>query len=150
MKNRSILALLATAVFAIPLAMGCAARCVDCGKVIKVTVLDGVNFDFNKSVIKPEGKVLLDKDVDLLKRDKTLDISVEGHCDIIGSDDYNQKLSDKRAQVVYDYFALKGIETRRMHTVGWGRKRPLVPNTTAANRAKNRRVEVNVIKARPK
>lgn len=130
-------------------AAGCHQMCARCGETVKVTVLEGVHFDFDKYVIKPEGKADLDKDIELLKRDKTLDISVEGHCDIKGSDEYNQKLSEKRAKAVYDYFANGSIDASRMKMVGWGRTKPLVPNTSESGRAKNRRVEVLIIKARP-
>jgi OOP family OmpA-OmpF porin len=134
-----------------PFASGCTgARCADCGKTVKIDRLEGVHFDFDKALIKPEGKKILDEDVALLGRDKTLDISVEGHCDIVGSDAYNQKLSERRAQVVYDYFLKKGVAADRMRTVGYGRAKPLVANDTPANRAKNRRVEIHIIKARAK
>jgi OOP family OmpA-OmpF porin len=149
MKTRFMTVLALAAILVLPLLSGCANRCANCGQTIKVTVLEGVNFDFDKSVLKPEGKAILEKDVELLKKDKTLDISVEGHCDIMGSDEYNQKLSERRAKVVSDYFVSQGIDAGRMKTIGYGRKQPVVPNDTDANRAKNRRVEVRIIKARP-
>ena len=92
---------------------------------------------------------MLDEDVALLEKNKSLDISIEGHCDIVGSDSYNNRLSEKRAKAVYSYFLGQGIPTERMRTVGYGRTKPLVPNDTPANRARNRRVEIHVIKARP-
>lgn len=134
---------------ALTLMAGCQQMCRRCGHTVKVTVLDGVHFDFNKWAIKPEGKAILDKDAELLKKDKTLDISIEGHCDVVGTDEYNQRLSERRAKVVFDYFASKGVDAKRMKTVGFGRKKPVAPNTTPEGRAKNRRVEVNIIKARP-
>ncbi len=144
-----IIAVVALAV-ALPLASGCTgARCKDCGKTIRIDRLEGVHFDFDRYVIKPAGKTVLDADVALLKKDKSLDISIEGHCDIVGSDSYNQKLSQKRADAVYEYFLRNGIPSDRMRTVAYGRTRPLLPNDTPANRAKNRRVEIHVIKARP-
>ena len=145
--------IIAVVMFAIvlPAVSGCTgARCANCGKTIKIDRLEGVHFDFNKYQVKPAGKTILDEDVALLKRDSTLDISIEGHCDIVGTDAYNQKLSEKRANAVYDYFLKNGIPADRMRTVGYGRSRPIVPNDTAANRAKNRRVEIHVIKARAK
>lgn len=148
MRNRKILVVIIALVLAIPFAFGCAARCKDCGMTVKVTVLDGINFDFNKYAITPSGKTILEKDVALLKKNKSLDVSIEGHCDIAGPDNYNQMLSERRAKVVYDYFLSQGIAADRMRTLGWGRKKPLVPNDTKANRAKNRRVEINIIKAR--
>ncbi|MFH1830492.1 MAG: OmpA family protein [Pseudomonadota bacterium] len=134
-----------------PLSVSCTgARCADCGKTIKIDTLEGVHFDFDKYVVKPAGKKILDEDVALLSKDKTLDISIEGHCDIVGSDAYNQNLSERRANAVYKYFLTKGISADRMRTIGYGRTKPLVPNDTAANRAKNRRVEIHIIKARAK
>lgn len=134
----------------LPLVSGCTgARCKDCGKTIKIDTLEGVHFDFDKYTIKPAGKTMLDEDVALLKRDKSLDISIEGHCDIVGGDAYNNTLSGKRAKAVYDYFLREGIPADRMRTISYGRSRPLVPNDSAANRARNRRVEIHVIKARP-
>ncbi len=85
------------------------ARCVNCGKVVKVTTLRGVQFDFNKFTIKPEGEKILSEDVNLLKNDKSLVVSVEGHCDIIGSDEYNQKLSEKRAEAVASFLEMQGV-----------------------------------------
>lgn len=149
MKKRLAYLVLGAAVAAVLVVTGCSQMCTRCGKTVKVTILEGVHFDFDKAIVKPEGKVVLDKDVELLTKDKTLDISVEGHCDIVGSDAYNQQLSERRAKAVYDYFLSKGIEAKRMKTVGFGRSRPLVPNDSEKNRAKNRRVEVHIIKARP-
>ncbi|MFA4973193.1 MAG: OmpA family protein [bacterium] len=149
MRIRHLSQTLTLAAIAVIVIAGCSARCKDCGKTVKVTTLDGVLFDFNKALIKPEGKKVLDQDVALIKQSKSLDISIEGHCDIVGSDSYNQQLSEKRARVVYDYFLKNGIDAKRMRTVGYGRTKPIVPNDSAANRAKNRRVEIHIIKARP-
>jgi OOP family OmpA-OmpF porin len=126
------------------------ARCVNCGKVVKVTTLRGIQFDFDKAVVRPDGAKILGEDIDLIKKDKSLDVSIEGHCDAIGSDAYNQVLSEKRAKAVYDYLAQNGIEPARMKTVGYGKKKPLVPNDTPAHRDINRRVELIIIQARPK
>ncbi len=143
-----IMAFMLIAVLA-PLGVSCTgARCEDCGKTIRIDRLDGVHFDFDKFVIKPAGRKILDEDIALLNKDSTLDISIQGHCDIVGSDAYNQKLSERRANAVYKYFVKKGIAANRMRSVGFGRKKPLVPNDTPANRAKNRRVEIHIIKAR--
>lgn len=149
MKKRFAIVVIAAATAAALASAGCAQMCRRCGEVVKVTVLEGVHFDFDRAVIKPEGKIVLDKDVELLKKDQTLDISVEGHCDIVGSDAYNQVLSERRAKVVFDHFLKGGIEAARMKTVGYGRSKPVVPNDSATNRAKNRRVEIQIIKARP-
>jgi len=149
MKVRHPISLVALAVVAAALLSGCAARCRDCGKTVRIDTLEGIHFDFNRAVIKRAGKKILDEDVTLLKQDKSLDISIEGHCDIVGTDIYNQQLSERRARVVYNYFLKKGIPAGHMRTVGYGRTKPIIPNDSATNRAKNRRVEIHVIKARP-
>ena len=146
LATAAALLVLVTAAFTLA---GCRQMCKRCGHTVKVTVLEGVNFDFNKATLKPAGKAILDNDVKLLADDKTLDVSIDGHCDIVGSDEYNQKLSEARAKAVFDYLVSKGIAADRMKTAGYGRSRPIVPNDTEANRAKNRRVEINIIKARP-
>ena len=145
-RNRALL--LVIAALAVCTMFACSsmkARCVNCGKVVKVTTLRGVQFDFNKSTIKPDGEKILAEDVTMLKNDKSLVVSVEGHCDIVGSDDYNQKLSEKRAQSVADFLEKQGVEKSRLKIVGFGRKKPVVPNDTDANRALNRRVEMIII-----
>lgn len=134
---------------ALPLAYGCSARCgPNCGKVIKKVTLEDVNFDFGKATLRADGKGILDKEYPSLKGDDTTELSVEGHCDIIGDDITNQKLSEGRANTVYQYLLKKGIPAAKMKTVGYGRTRPIAPNDTDANRAKNRRVEVKVIKVK--
>lgn len=125
---------------------GCTgARCIDCGTVVHKTVLEGVNFAFDKADLLPIAYPVLDKDVTMLKNDAKLRVLIEGHCDIRGSDAYNQKLSERRAATVYGYLASKGIDRSRMSTIGYGRSKPLVPNTSEENMYKNRRVEVKII-----
>lgn len=126
--------------------MGCA-RCTDCPKVVKTVILEGVNFDFDKSTLRPDARNILDDDVRMLKNSR-YKVSIEGHCDIRGSDAYNMKLSQRRADSVYNYLLKRGIPAKRMDTVAYGRSRPLLPNTTEANMAKNRRVELKIIQMR--
>ena len=138
-----------TAIFAIALliqSQGCnPERCEHCGeKVVHVTVLEGVNFAFDKADLLPVAYPILDKDVTTLKNNSELNVIMEGHCDIRGSDEYNQNLSERRAKTVYKYFASKGIDKKRMSTIGYGRSKPLVPNTTEENMYKNRRVEIKI------
>jgi OOP family OmpA-OmpF porin len=125
---------------------GCSGeRCIECGTVVHKTVLEGVNFEFDKADLLPSAYPVLDKDIKILANDPKLNVSIEGHCDIRGTDEYNQRLSERRAKAVFNYFASKGISKKRMRAVGFGRSRPLVPNTSEENMAKNRRVEVKVI-----
>lgn len=111
----------------------------------KVTLAADVLFDFDKSAVKPEGKAKLDELVGKLKAINLEVIIAIGHTDSIGSDQYNQKLSMRRAQSVKDYMVSKGIQANRIYTEGKGEKQPVAPNTTKEGRQKNRRVEVEVV-----
>ena len=105
-------------------------------------------FDFDKSVLKPEGKAKLD---DLVSKVKGINLEViiaVGHTDAIGSDAYNQKLSVQRAESVKSYLVSKGLEKNRVYTEGKGKKQPIADNKTAEGRAKNRRVEIEVVGTR--
>ena len=114
----------------------------------KVTYAADAFFDFNKSVLKAEGKAKLD---DLVGKVKGINLEViiaVGHTDAVGSDAYNQKLSVKRSDAVKAYLVSKGIEKNRVYTEGKGEKQPVADNNTAAGRAKNRRVEIEVVGTR--
>ncbi len=116
----------------------------------KVTFAADAFFDFDKSVLKPEGKAKLN---DLVANLKGLNLEViiaVGHTDSIGSDAYNQKLSVRRAEAVKAYLVGKGIEKNRVYTEGKGEKQPVADNKTAEGRAKNRRVEIEVVGTRGK
>ena len=105
-------------------------------------------FDFDKAVIKPDGKSKLD---DLANKMRGINLEVViaiGHADSIGTDAYNQKLSVRRAEAVKAYLVSKGIEANRVYTEGKGEKQPVADNKTAEGRAKNRRVEIEVIGTR--
>ena len=111
----------------------------------KVTYAADAFFDFDKAVLKPEGKAKLD---DLVSKVKGINLEViiaVGHTDSVGTDAYNQKLSLKRAEAVKAYLISKGIEKNRVYTEGKGEKQPVADNKTAAGRAKNRRVEIEVV-----
>ena len=111
----------------------------------KVTYSADAFFDFDKSVLKPAGKAKLD---DLTGKIKDINLEViiaVGHTDSIGSDAYNQKLSVRRAEAVKAYLVSKGIEKSRVYTEGKGKKQPVADNKTAAGRAQNRRVEIEVV-----
>jgi OOP family OmpA-OmpF porin len=114
----------------------------------KVTYAADAFFDFNKSVLKPEGKAKLD---DLAGKVKGINLEViiaVGHTDSVGSDAYNQKLSVKRAEAVKAYLVSKGIEKNRVYTEGKGEKQPVADNKTKEGQAKNRRVEIEVVGTR--
>jgi OOP family OmpA-OmpF porin len=114
----------------------------------KVTFAADVLFDFDKSVVKPEGKSKLD-DLSSKVRGINLEVVIAiGHADSIGGDAYNQKLSVRRAESVKAYLVSKGIEANRVYTEGKGEKQPVADNKTKEGRAKNRRVEIEVIGTR--
>lgn len=114
----------------------------------KVTYAADAFFDFNKSVVKPDGKAKLD---DLVGKIKGINLEViiaVGHTDAVGGDAYNQKLSVNRSEAVKAYLVSKGIEKNRVYTEGKGEKQPVADNKTAEGRAKNRRVEIEVVGTR--
>jgi len=114
----------------------------------KVTYAADAFFDFDKAVLKPEGKAKLD---DLVGKVQGINLEViiaVGHTDSVGTDAYNQKLSVRRAEAVKAYLVSKGIEKNRVYTEGKGEKQPVADNKTAEGRAKNRRVEIEVVGTR--
>ena len=105
-------------------------------------------FDFDKAVLKPEGKAKLD---DLVGKIKAINLEViiaVGHTDSVGADAYNQKLSVRRSEAVKAYLVTNGIEKNRVYTEGKGEKQPVADNKTPEGRAKNRRVEIEVVGTR--
>ena len=114
----------------------------------KVTYAADAFFDFDKAVVKPAGKAKMD---DLVSKVKGINLEViiaVGHTDSVGSDAYNQKLSVRRAEAVKAYLVSKGIEKNRIYTEGKGEKQPVASNKTTEGRAKNRRVEIEVVGTR--
>ena len=115
----------------------------------KVTYAADAFFDFDKAVLKPEGKAKLDDLVGKVK-DISLEVVIAvGHTDATGADSYNQKLSVRRAEAVKAYLVSKGIEKNRVYTEGKGEAQPVADNKTKEGRAKNRRVEIEVVGTRP-
>ncbi len=112
--------------------------------VRKRIVLRGVTFDFNQSLIRDDSRPVLDEARDALNANRDLLVVVEGHTDFIGSDEYNEALSIRRAEAVYRYLVNGGIAPERLSVVGYGESRPVADNETESGRAQNRRVELRV------
>ncbi|MEO8002130.1 MAG: OmpA family protein [Arenimonas sp.] len=107
--------------------------------------LKGVNFDFDKDTLRPDAVVILDEAADILNKYPQLRVEVAGHTDSVGTEVYNQDLSQRRAQVVYNYLTGKGVDAARLAGPnGFGELKPIDVNTTKEGRARNRRTELNV------
>jgi OOP family OmpA-OmpF porin len=111
----------------------------------KVSFAADALFDFDKAVLKPEGMAKLDDMAGKLKAINLEVIIAVGHTDSVGTDAYNQKLSIKRAEAVKAFLMSKGVEANRIYTEGKGEKQPVQDNKSAAGRAANRRVEIEVV-----
>lgn len=109
-------------------------------------VLRGVNFDFDKSTIRRDAAEILAEAARILQDDPEVRVSVDGHTDARGTDDYNQRLSERRAEAVVDYLSRLGVSPSRLQPQGFGESRPVASNHTEEGRAQNRRVELNVIR----
>ncbi len=114
---------------------------------VGVTVrLKNIYFDFDKTTLKKESFVELNKVVEFLKQNASVEIEISGHTDSKGSDDYNLNLSQGRSQSVVDYIVSQGIESFRLTAHGYGETKPIDTNDTDVGRANNRRVEFTVLK----
>jgi OOP family OmpA-OmpF porin len=108
----------------------------------QIVIKEKIQFDFNQATIKPESNSLLDEITGVIKDNPRLKkISIEGHTDSDGSDAYNQKLSQGRAEAVLHYLVDHGIETGRLTARGFGEQKPIASNDTPDGKEKNRRVE---------
>jgi outer membrane protein OmpA-like peptidoglycan-associated protein len=113
------------------------------GDKVYVALPSGILFDLGKDVVKPAARDSLAKAAATLKTSETT-IIIEGHTDSTGSDAINQPLSERRASNVRDVLAANGVPISRMAAIGYGSSRPAVPNDTEANRALNRRVQLEI------
>jgi OOP family OmpA-OmpF porin len=117
---------------------------VEAAAVIPAAIeLDNVNFDFDKYELTPKAKMNLDEHLRSLSSQSDRSILIKGYADSTGPEDYNQKLSERRAQAVYDYLTSKGVNPERMKTFGYGESQPVADNSTAQGRALNRRAEID-------
>ena len=104
--------------------------------------LYGILFDVDKATLQSESTKQLQHVVTLLKENPELKLEIQGHTDDQGADDYNLKLSQRRADTVVTYLGLFGIGSKRLTPKGFGESKPVMPNTTEEGRANNRRVEL--------
>ncbi|HEU4852288.1 MAG TPA: OmpA family protein [Telluria sp.] len=114
----------------------------------KVSYSADAFFDFDKAVLKPDGKKALDELAANIQGVNVEVIIAEGHTDSIGTDAYNEKLAIRRAESVKKYLVDKGIDASRVYVEGKGEKQPVADNKTSEGRAKNRRVEIEVVGTR--
>lgn len=120
---------------------------------LEVMRLGMIHFDFDKSVIKPEYTKILKECIDYLNTHDNVFLTIEGHTDAKGTDEYNQRLSERRAQTVYRYFINAGIPAQRLMMLGYGKFQPIAPNQkpdgtdNPEGRAQNRRVQFQIVKS---
>lgn len=111
----------------------------------KICAFTDIRFDFDKATLRPESEEYLEKFIMILHKFPALKISIIGHTDNVGDSQYNLKLSKERAESVADYFIRNGIDASRLRCFGQGDRQPLDDNSTAEARARNRRVEFDII-----
>ncbi len=109
---------------------------------------DYLKFEFDKSNLRPANRELLSRIAGILLTSKDYSIAVYGHTDDVGTDEYNQKLSERRAGAVRDYLLEAGLDSAIVSMEGFGKTQPLMPEKTDEARAKNRRVEIGIINTR--
>ena len=114
------------------------------GEGIKITFGSGLLFDVEKYDLTAEAQGNLGRLAAVLNKYEDTDILIEGHTDNTGTEEFNQKLSEQRAQAVSSWLAGQSVAGRRMETVGYGELQPDADNDTKAGRALNRRVEVAI------
>jgi OmpA-OmpF porin, OOP family len=127
-----------------PTAAHCRATAAHCA-VDQKFVLRGVKFEFDSERLTPEALNILNDVATTLQAYPNVDVELEGHTDSIGSDAYNQGLSERRANSVKTYLVGRGVDARRMTPVGYGEAMPIADNNTEEGRDENRRVELKVI-----
>ncbi|HEY8402900.1 MAG TPA: OmpA family protein [Cytophagaceae bacterium] len=119
--------------------------CLEKLKVGKKIVLRNVFFDVNKATLRKESQAELNRLVEILNTNPTMNIQISGHTDSDGNDDHNLKLSDARAKSVVEYLVSKGIDKKRLTYKGYGETMPVAPNDTPENKQLNRRTEIEII-----
>ncbi|MDP2982950.1 MAG: OmpA family protein [Candidatus Latescibacter sp.] len=115
------------------------------GEGIQLTMESGILFQTNQATLQAQARQNIQKIAEVLKKYPETDIVVAGHTDSDGAEDYNQKLSERRAQSVTDYLKNLGVSDARLKMVGYGETQPVASNDTAAGKQANRRVEVAIM-----
>jgi outer membrane protein OmpA-like peptidoglycan-associated protein len=114
------------------------------GEGIAVTFDNGILFPFDSAELLPEARQKLRRLADQLQDEARTDVTIVGHTDAQGSDDYNQGLSERRARSAAAYLADQGVSSARMRATGRGEREPIDTNATEAGRQQNRRVEIAI------
>ena len=117
-----------------------------CALPISSLTLTNITFETNSADLKRSSYAELDRVIELMLQNPTVFIEIAAHTDDVGNDKYNMKLSLKRAESVITYLNNKGIVNQRFVAKGYGKSKPLAPNTSEATRALNRRVELIILK----
>jgi outer membrane protein OmpA-like peptidoglycan-associated protein len=107
-----------------------------------VTLTGGVHFAFDSAEITSEGRAVLDRQIPSLKANPNMKVELAGHTCSLGTEAYNQGLSERRSKSVYDYLVANGIAAERLTMIGYGETKPAFSNDTEESRSKNRRVEL--------
>jgi outer membrane protein OmpA-like peptidoglycan-associated protein len=116
-----------------------------CQTLMRETSAKGIiNFARAKADLTPDSTQTLKDLAEVANECPSFKIEIEGHTDAEGTDERNQRLSDRRAHAVADFLARNGVDPKRLTTIGYGATRPIADNSTEAGRAKNRRIEFNV------
>ena len=110
-----------------------------------VIEFEDVHFDFDRYNLRPEALKILDEAVAKLQANPNIQVTIEGHADSVGTQQYNLALGDRRANSARDYLVMRGIAASRLRTISYGEDRPIDTNETAAGRARNRRAHLVVI-----
>ena len=117
-----------------------------CQDSLRTVARQGViHFDYAEAKLDKGSHATLTKVAEAIARCPEFKVVIEGHTDADGAPDRNQRLSDRRARAVLEYLAGKGVPRVRLEAVGHGQDRNIAPNDTSANKAKNRRIEFNVV-----
>jgi peptidoglycan-associated lipoprotein len=112
-------------------------------------VFEDVHFDFDRFTLRADALKILDDAVAKLQANPTIQVTIEGHCDSIGTQQYNLALGERRANSARDYLVSRGIAANRLRTVSYGEDRPTADNNTAQGRARNRRAHLVVVMETP-